>query len=86
MFQYYDKAARGTEREDMLVIIQSLSGLIGERFSFLNYYKEIPVSYDATLLSVENEMAEFSIHEYQAKVIHIERKALIHSHPKSPFQ
>ncbi|MBC7961330.1 MAG: PilZ domain-containing protein [Steroidobacteraceae bacterium] len=85
MFQYYDKAVRGTEREDMLMILQSLAGLIGERFSFLNYYKEIPVSYDATLMSVENEMAEFAIHEYQAKVINIERKALIHSHPKSPF-
>lgn len=86
MFQYYDKIVRGTGQEDMLVILQSLEGMIGERFSFLNYYKEIPVSYDATLLSVENEMAEFAIHEYQAKVINIERKALIHSHPKSLFK
>lgn len=85
MFQYYDKIVKGTDREDMLVILQSLTGLIGERFSFLNYYKEIPVSYDATLLSVENEMAEFAIHEYQAKVINIERRALIRSHPKCTF-
>ena len=67
MFQYYDKAVRGTENEDKLVILQFLSGMIGQTFSFLNYYKEIPVSYDSTLLSVENEMAEFAIHEYQAK-------------------
>lgn len=86
MFRYYDKIVKGTDREDMLVILQSLTGLIGERFSFLNYYKEIPVSYDATLLSVENEMAEFAIHEYQAKVINIERRALIRSHPKCTFR
>jgi len=85
VFQYYDKAVRGTEHEDKMVILQFLSGMIGHKFSFLNYYKEIPVSYDATLLSVENEMAEFEIHEYQAKVISIERKALIYSHAKSHF-
>jgi hypothetical protein len=82
---YYDKAVRGTEREDMLVILQFLQEMIGKTFSFLNYYKEIPVSYDATLLSVENEMAEFAVHEYQAKVINIEKKALIHAHARSSF-
>lgn len=85
MFQYYDKAVRGTEREDMLVILQFLQTMIGKQFSFLNYYKEIPVSYDATLLSVENEMAEFAIHEYQAKVINMEKKTLIYSHSQSHF-
>jgi len=83
-FAYYDKVVRGTEREDNLVILQFLKGMVGETFSFLNYYKEIPVSYDARLLSVENEMAEFEVHEYQAKVIALEKKALIRSHPKSP--
>ena len=85
MFQYYDKAVRGTEREDMLVILQFLQSMIGQKFLFLNYYKEIPVSYDATLLSVENEMAEFAVHEYQAKLVNIEKKTLIYSHFHSPF-
>lgn len=85
MFQYYEKVVRGTEREDMLVILQFLQGMIGQQFSFLNYYKEIPVSYDATLLSIENEMAEFAVHEYQAKVVNMEKKTLIHSHSLSPF-
>lgn len=86
MLQYSDKVVRGTEREDSLVIIQFLKGMVGKRFSFLNYYKEIPVSYDSTLLNVEDEMAEFELHEYQAKVIQIERKVLIHSHTESPFK
>jgi len=85
VFSYYDKAVRGTEHEDMLVILQFLKGMIGQQFSFLNFYKEIPVSYNATLLNVENEMAEFSVHEYQAKVISMEKKTLIHSHPRNPF-
>ena len=83
MIQYFDKIVRGTEQEDNLVIVQFLKGMIGQRFSFLNYYKEIPVSYDATLLNVENEMAEFEVHEYQAKAINLERRALIYSHEKS---
>lgn len=81
---YYDKVIRGTEHEDGLVIIQFLKGMVGQTFSFLNYYKEIPVSYDARLVSVENDMAEFEVHEYQAKVITIEKKALIRAHDKSP--
>jgi len=86
MPQYSDKVVRGTPHEDSLVIIQFFKGMVGKRFSFLNYYKEIPVSYDATLLNVENEMAEFELHEYQAKVIHLDRKALIFSHTESPFK
>jgi hypothetical protein len=86
MPQYSDKVVRGTSHEDTLVIVQFLKGMVGKRFSFLNYYKEIPVSYDATLLNVENEMAEFELHEYQAKVIHLDRKALIYSHAESPFK
>lgn len=85
MIQYFDKILKGTEREDGLVILQFLKTAVGQRFSFLNYYKEIPVSYDATLISVENEMAEFELHEYQAKAISLERRTLIHSHKKSPF-
>lgn len=69
----------------MLVILQFLQGMIGQTFSFLNYYKEIPVSYDATLLSIENEMAEFAVHEYQAKVINMEKETLIYSPPQGPF-
>lgn len=85
VFPYYDKTVRGTEREDTLVILQFLQGMIGQQFLFLNYYKEIPVSYDATLLTVENEMAEFAVHEYQAKVINIEKKTLIYSHIMNTF-
>ena len=86
MFKYFDRVIRGTEREDNLKIVEFLKGMVGQSFSFLNYYKEIPVSYDAKLLSIENEMAEFGIHEYQAKVITIERQALIYAHEKSAIK
>ncbi len=85
MFQYYDKAIRGNEKEDGPVILQFMKGMIGQKFSFLNYYKEVPISYEAILLNVENEMAEFSVHEYQAKVINLEKMTLIHSHPRNAF-
>ncbi|MGB4600285.1 MAG: PilZ domain-containing protein [Trichlorobacter sp.] len=83
-FSYYDDVVRGSEREDGLLIVQFLKGMVGQTFSFLNYYKEIPVSFDARLVSVENEMAEFEVHEYQAKVISFEKKVLIRAHEKSP--
>jgi hypothetical protein len=86
MLHYFDKVVRGTEREDALVIIQSLKGMIGKSFTLLNYFKEIPVSYDAKLLSVENEMAEFEVHEYQAKVINVERSVMIYSNDKVMLQ
>lgn len=83
VFQYYDATVRGTKREDSLVILQFMKEMIGQGFSFLNYYKEIPVSYNATLLSVENEMAEFDVHDYQAKIIAMDKSTLIYSHPLS---
>lgn len=86
MFQYFDKIVKGTEHEDSLVLIQNLKAMVGKTFSFLNYYKEIPVSYDAKLVNVDNEMAEFEVHEYQAKVIAMEHKALIRSHEKFSFR
>jgi hypothetical protein len=86
MFQYFDKIVKGTEREDSLVILQNLRGMVGMSVSFLNYFKEIPVSYDARLVDVANEMAEFEVHEYQAKVIALEHKALIRSHERFSFR
>jgi hypothetical protein len=59
--------------------------MIGQKFLFLNYYKEIPVSYDAVLLNVEHEMAEFEVHEYQAKVINMSKMALIHPYSIGTF-
>lgn len=85
MFQYFDKIVRTTPYDDALMILQHMKGMIGKKFSFLNYYKEIPVSYDATLLAIENEMAEFEVHEYQAKVVNLEKRALIYCPEKSPF-
>jgi len=86
MIQCFDKIVKGTEREDSLVILQNLYGMVGMSFSFLNYYKEIPVSYDAKLVNVDNEMAEFEVHEYQAKVIAFEHRALIRSQGRFSFR
>ncbi len=44
------------------------------------------MSYDACLVDVDNEMVEFEVHEYQAKVIALEHKALIRSHEGFSFR
>jgi hypothetical protein len=33
VFQYYDKAVRGTEREDMLVLLQFFQGMVGQHIN-----------------------------------------------------
>ena len=86
MSKYFEKIIKGTEQEDAHVISQFLKGMVGKRFSFLNHLKGIPVSYAAKLLGIENEMAEFEVHEYQAKIISEEHQTLIHSHELSPFR
>ena len=85
MQKYFDSIVRGTPREDNLVIVQTLKESVGKRFNFLNYYKEIPVSYDATLVHVESDTAEFEVHEYQAKVINIEKRTLVRAPENGPF-
>lgn len=85
MSSHYDKIVRSTVSEDNALILQFFKGMVGQKFSFLNYYKEIPISYDGTLLNVDKDMAEFTVHEYQAKIMSINHQVLIHSHHLSPF-
>lgn len=86
MFKCFDKIVKGTAREDSLVILQNLKKMVGTDLTFLNYYKEMPVSYDARLVDVDNEMAEFEVHEYQAKAIAQEHRALIRANDGLSFR
>lgn len=39
----------------------------------LNYYKEIPVSYNATISDIEDGMVEMDVHQHQAVVMYVEK-------------
>lgn len=45
----------------------------------VNYYHEIPVSYEATISSIDNNSIELSVHENQAMVIKHDNSTLIKS-------
>lgn len=82
MNSHYNKIIKGTEHEDGLVIAQALKGMVGNTFTLLNYYKELPFTYSARLINIENDMAEFELHELQAKLISRDHKTIIRAHSK----
>ena len=55
------------------------SGTLGNDLVLLNYYHEVPVSYRATLQSINGGNVEFLMHEHQGIVIKHDRYTLIKS-------
>ena len=45
----------------------------------LNYYSEVPVSYDSTINSVEMDCVELSVHEHQALIMKQEKSTIVKS-------
>jgi len=71
------------ENEDCAEIIATLaaieSGRLKNDVKLVNYFREIPVSYGATVESVEESFAELQVHQIQAVVISFERMTVLKS-------
>ncbi|HEU0264153.1 MAG TPA: PilZ domain-containing protein, partial [Geobacterales bacterium] len=52
---------------------------VSEGFRFTNYYKELPVSYEATLVGMDRDLVEFRVHEQQALVLTTEKETFLKS-------
>lgn len=69
--------------KDEKAIIEVLKGIHSRRFRndlrVLNYYKEIPVSYDATITHIDDDFVEMQVHQHQAAVMHVEKIAFLKS-------
>ena len=55
------------------------SGGLKLDLQLLNYYHEVPVSYAASIISVENDSVELKVHEHQAVVMKMDKSTLIKS-------
>ncbi|MDD5286572.1 MAG: PilZ domain-containing protein [Desulfuromonadaceae bacterium] len=61
------------------VFSEMTSGRLKSDFRLLNYCDEVPVSYGATITTVEKDSVELAVHEHQALVIKQDNSTLIKS-------
>jgi hypothetical protein len=71
------------EQEDnnqiLAILAEIQAGRLANDLKLVNYFREIPVSYAATVLTVEENSAEFSVHQIQAVVITLEKVTVLKS-------
>jgi len=83
MNDIYQRIQLAGEKEDAKQILATLTAIKEGRLSsdirLINYFREIPVSYDATVLTVEERSAELSVHQIQAVVISREKVTVLKS-------
>jgi len=72
-----------TGKDDANSILQVLTeiaaGKLKNDVRLLNYYNEVPVSYDANIAGIERDSVELSVHEHQALVIKHDNSTLLKS-------
>lgn len=74
----YKEITRGTYEEDAKIIFQDFKLCKkNSMFTFLNFYNELPVSFDGCLVNIDDNAMEFNVHEYQAKLIFKEKTTII---------
>lgn len=61
------------------VFSEMLTGRLKSDLKLLNYYREIPVSYAGSLVSVKDDRVELKVHEIQAMVMTYDKTTLIKS-------
>ena len=83
MNDIYQRIQLAGEKQDSAQIVATLAaikeGRLKNDLKLLNFYREIPVSYGATLESVEDDFAELSVHQIQAVVISFEKVTVLKS-------
>lgn len=83
MNDLYQKIQLAGEEEDIAQILAILAaikdGRLKNDIKLLNFYREIPVSYEAGVLTVEESHAELQVHQVQAVVISFEKVTVLKS-------
>lgn len=69
-----------TDADAILRVFSDMaSGTLPNNLRFLNYYNEVPVSYNATVQTIDGDSVEFMMHEHQGMVVKNDRHTLIKS-------
>jgi c-di-GMP-binding flagellar brake protein YcgR len=83
MLEHYTIVNVQDARKDEAAILDVLAavrtGKSGGKISLLNYYKEVPISFDAEIRDIDAGVLEVSIHSVQAAAIAIQKATLIRS-------
>lgn len=83
MRKHYQLLTIDDLRKDEAAIFEALSAIGDGRLSndvkLLNYYRELPVSFDASIESLERGVADVRVHELQAAAMMIEKETFIKS-------
>ena len=83
MNDLYQRMQIHGEQEDRRQILATLAeihaGRLANDLKLVNYFREIPVSYGTSVLTVEEESAELSVHQIQAVVISLEKVTVLKS-------
>lgn len=83
MNDIYQRIQLEGEQKDCDQILAVLAGIregrVANDVKLLNYFREIPVSYPATVLTVEESAAELAVHQIQAVVISLEKVTVLKS-------
>jgi hypothetical protein len=83
MNDIYQRIQVAGETEDCRQILGILaeiqSGQLANDLKLVNYFREIPVSYRADILTLEPDSAELAVHQLQAVVIQLEKVTVLKS-------
>ena len=83
MNDIYQRIQLAGEQEDNKQILATLAGIhtgrLANDLKLVNYFREVPVSYGAEVLTVEQDSVEFSVHQVQAVVIQLEKVSVLKS-------
>lgn len=74
-----DESSKSDAAEIMKVFSAMAAGRIEGDIMLLNYYHEIPVNQKAAIVEVETSRVEFQVHELQAIIIKLDKRAIIQS-------
>lgn len=81
MLEHYTIVNVQDARKDEEAILETLAsvkgGKSGSRVTLLNYHKEVPIRFEATIEHVERGAVEVSVHGVQAAVISLQKATLI---------
>ena len=83
MNDIYQRIQIAGEQDDCSQILGILAkiqaGRLTNDLKLVNYFREIPVSYGASVLTVEKDSAELAVHQIQAVVIMLEKVTVLKS-------
>jgi hypothetical protein len=80
IYQRIQIAGEMADGEEILATLAAIKeGRLANDVKLVNYFREIPVSYGATVLTVEEGSAELAVHQIQAVVISLEKVTVLKS-------